>query len=89
MTPRCTRALLTRACQLPQTTDEAVRGMASAHRNQNDRMIKLRISCPTSTTVVRFGSRLARWIAARVAEVVALVNAPDMAYAHLAMFDVS
>ena len=28
--------------------------------------------------VVRFGSRLAHWIAARVAEVVALVNAPDM-----------
>ena len=68
-----------RARQLPQATDEAVQlglGLASALRSQNDRMIKLRTSC--HTIVVRFGSRLAHWIAARVVEVVALVNAPDM-----------
>jgi hypothetical protein len=69
-------ALLTRGCQLPQATDEAVLGLVRPPWSQNDRMIKLRISCPT--TVVWFGSRLAHWIAARVAEVVALVNAPDM-----------
>ena len=72
----CASPSHSRARQLPQATDEAVLGMASALRSQNDRMIKLRISC--HTTVVRFGSRLAHWIAARVAEVVALVNAPDM-----------
>ena len=33
-------------------TDEAVLGLASPPRSQNDRMIKLRISC--HTTVVRF-----------------------------------
>ena len=52
MPPRCVLALLTRARQLPQATDEAVLGLASAPRSQNDRMIKLRISC--HTTVVRF-----------------------------------
>ena len=44
------------------------------------RLAKLHIF--SHTIVVRFGSRLAHWIAARVAEVVALVNdylnAPDM-----------
>ena len=50
------RALLTRAraktASQATVTDEAVLGLASAPRSQNDRMIKLRIPC--HTTVVRF-----------------------------------